>query len=204
MKLRILVAVLAALHCGSTASHALDAAIAEAYVGLSLTLPTPARVIVCHGFGCRLRTEVALGKGDHAKLAELLAAGRASPQAERRAVAVAAAWFDRRVGPAAGTTGRVARAGVATRQGAGQMDCIDTSRNVTSLLLVLEQLRLLRHHVVEGPAARGALIDLRWPHATAVMRESKSAQQWAVDIWTHKYGELPDVKPLDEWKSARE
>ena len=203
MKLRIPLAALVALLCGSTPSRAYDAAIAGAYTELSLTMPNPAAVIVCHGFGCQRRTAVGLGKGDHAKLAELLATGRASPEAEWRAVAAATAWFDRRVGPAAGTTGRVARAGVATDHGPGQMDCIDTSRNVTSLLLVLDQLRLLRHHQVESPVARGFFLDGRGPHATAVLRESKSGQKWAVDIWTHKYGERPDVMPLERWMTER-
>jgi hypothetical protein len=80
------------------------------------------------------------------------------------------------------------------------MDCIDTSRNTTSLLLVLEQLHLLRHHKVEGPEARGFLLDGRGPHATAVLLDTQSGREWAVDSWTHNYGERPDVLPLDEWK----
>jgi hypothetical protein len=159
--------------------------------------------VICHGFGCEYRTIVSFGPGDVAKLAELLAPGRTSAAAERRAIASATAWFDLRVGPAAGTTHRVARAGVFTERGSGQMDCIDTSRNNTSLFLLLEQLHLLRHHKVEGPEARGFLLDGRGPHATAVLRDVHNGQKWAIDSWTRKYGDRPDVMPLDQWMTEK-
>jgi hypothetical protein len=182
-------------------SDAFALSISEAYASVSLSPPTTRLVVICHDFGCTQRTPVGLGPGDLAKLSSLLASGRASAEAERRAVAAAAAWFDRRVGPEAGTTHRIARAGGLDGQSAvGQMDCIDTSRNSTSLLLILEQLHLLHHHKVEGPEARGFLIDGRGPHATAVLTDIHTGRQWAVDSWTHKYGEKPDVIPLDVWK----
>jgi hypothetical protein len=182
---------------------AYGASISEAYTGLSLTRPTTNLVVVCHGFGCEHRTAVRIRASDRAKLAALLVPGRTSANAERRAVAAATAWFDRRVGPAAGTTQRVARAGAFTRRGPGQMDCIDTSRNNTTLFLLLEQLHLLRHHRVEGPEARGFLFDGRGPHATAVLSDIHTGQKWAIDNWTRKYGERPEVKPLDQWMTEK-
>jgi len=174
----------------------------EAYASVSLARPTTRMVIVCHDFGCAQRTPVGLSAGDLGTLSSLLAPGRASAEAERRAVAAAGAWFDRRIGPAAGTTRRVARANrLGSANTIGQMDCIDTSRNSTSLLLILEQLHLLHHHKVEGPEARGFLLDGRGPHATAVLTDIHTGKQWAVDSWTHKYGEKPDVIPLDVWKT---
>jgi hypothetical protein len=175
--------------------------ISDAYTDLSLSLPTQNRIVICHGFGCAFRTS--FGSADVAKLAELLAPGRRSAAAERRAIASASAWFDLRIGPAASTTHRVARAGAFTERGSGQMDCIDLSRNNTSLFLVMEQLNLLRHHKVEAPEARGFLLDGRGPHATAVLRDVHTGQKWAFDSWTHKYGGRPDVMPLDQWMVQR-
>jgi hypothetical protein len=43
-------------------------------------------------------------------LRNFLAAGHTSAAAERKAVAAAGAWFDKRVGPVAGTANHVARA----------------------------------------------------------------------------------------------
>ena len=58
------------------------------------------------------------------------------PAAERKAVAAAGAWFDRRIAPLAGTVNHVARAGMKYAYNVRQFDCIDSSRNTTSLLLV--------------------------------------------------------------------
>jgi hypothetical protein len=194
----IFMCVLGAL-CASL-SDASALSIDEAYASVSLSPPTTRLVVVCHDFGCTQRTPVGLSSGDLATLTSLLAPGRASAEAERRAVAAAGAWFDRRIGPAAGTTHRVARAtGLGGQGTVGQMDCIDTSRNSTSLLLILEQLHLLRHHKVEAPEARGFLLDGRGPHATAVLTDIHTGKKWAVDSWTHKYGEQPDIMPLDVW-----
>jgi hypothetical protein len=192
-------AALVALLWAAPAAYAEEIGLQLAYAELSLKRPTTASVIVCHGFGCTYRTEIGLGSGDRARLATLLTAGQASAEAERRAIATAVVWFDRRVGPQAGTTHRIARAGVMTKTGPGQMDCIDTSRNTTSLFLILDQLRLLRHHQVDGPVARGYLLDGRGLHATAVLRETRSGKKWAVDNWTRNYGERPDVMPLEQW-----
>jgi hypothetical protein len=181
----------------ATSTNVVDAA----YGGFSVTPPTPSMVFVCHGFGCKYRDEVDLTAGDRAKLTQILAAGRASPAAERKAVAAAGAWFDRRVGPVAGTQNHVARAGAKYMYDVHQFDCIDTSRNTTSLLLVLDQLKLLRHHDVDAPEARGFFIDGRPPHATAVLVEKATGTKWSVDSWTVGYGQALEVMPLDRWKA---
>jgi hypothetical protein len=181
----------------ATSPNVVDAA----YGGFSVTPPTPSMVFVCHGFGCKYRDEVDLTAGDRAKLTQILAAGRASPAAERKAVAAAGAWFDRRVGPVAGTQNHVARAGAKYMYDVHQFDCIDTSRNTTSLLLVLDQLKLLRHHDVDAPEARGFFIDGRPPHATAVLVEKATGTKWSVDSWTVGYGQALEVMPLDRWKA---
>src|SRR5437667_2100323 len=110
-----------------------NSVIAAHFADYSLPVPTPSAVIVCHGFGCRYRTEVGLGQAEHRKLAEILAAGKASPQAELKAVGLAVAWFDRLVGPAAGTESRVALADFRHYGDPHQFDCVDSSLNPTSV-----------------------------------------------------------------------
>lgn len=176
--------------------------IAATYGGFSLSAPTPSLVTICHGFGCKHRVEVALSGGDRATLARLMAAGKTSAAGERRAVATAGAWFDRRIAPSAGTKGHMARAGYQHAFDAGQFDCIDASRNTTSLLLVLEQLHLLRHHDIEEPVARGYLIDGRPPHVTAVLSERGNGKKWAVDSWTRGYGQPFEIMPLSVWETV--
>lgn len=186
----------------ATASMATMAdVVAETYTEYSVAAPTPSTVFICHGFGCKYRDEVNFTAKDHAALTKIMAAGRASAAAERGAIAVAGAWFDRRIAPAAGTLNHVAAAGAKYMFDVGQFDCIDASRNTTSLLLVLQQLQILRHHSVDVPVSRGFLIDGRPPHYTAVLVETKSGEKWAVNSWTRAYAEPPDVMRLARWLS---
>lgn len=175
--------------------------VAATYGGFSISAPTPSLVTICHGFGCQHRKEVALSGRDRSHLAQFLANGRGSAAAERKAIGRAGAWFDSRVGAVAGTKGHVARAGRAYMFDKRQLDCVDSSRNTTSLLLVLAELKLLRHHDVVEPVARGFLIDGRPPHVTAVLREHGSGKQWSVDSWTRAYGQAPEIMPLARWKT---
>jgi hypothetical protein len=172
--------------------------VAVTYPQYSMPAPTPSQVVVCHGFGCRLRAEVGLTGADRVRLAQILAGGRGSPAAERRAVAAAGAWFDRRIAAAAGTQHHRAHAGVDQMfDNDGEFDCVDASRNTTSLLLVLEELKLLHHHDVDVPVARGFLFDgVTTAHVTAVLREKKTGRKWSVDAWTRAYGQAPEIMPL--------
>jgi len=181
----------------ATKSGVVDAA----YDGYPVTPPTPEIIFVCHGFGCKYRVELDLTAADRAKLTQLMAAGKSSAAAERKAVAAAGAWLDRRVGPLAGTVNHVARAGMKYMYDVQQFDCIDSSRNTTSLLLVLDQLKLLRYHDVDAPEARGYMVDGRPPHATAVLVEKATGTKWSIDSWTVGYGQPLEVMPLARWKT---
>jgi hypothetical protein len=182
------------------AGAAEDDPIASFYEGLQLEAPTTDTVVVCHGFGCRYHTEIDLSNADRLRLSTMLAPGRASPTFERRAVATAIAWWDRRIGPLAGTSNRVDNAGVDEIDDPGQMDSVDTSTNNTSLFLVLDALKLLRYHQIEPPASRGDPLDTGAPQTAAVLGEIDGDRKWAFDNWTQKFGEMPDVEPLDQWQ----
>jgi hypothetical protein len=188
------------LLCATAAFADRSDVIAATYPQYSMSAPTTSQIVVCHDFGCKGRTVLAVTAGDRHQLAGIMAAGRGSAKAERAAVAQAGAWFDRRIARAAGTVNHVARAGMSyTFKSEGQFDCIDTSRNSTTLLLLLDMLHLLRHHTVEAPVARGFLFDGKPPHATAVLREQATGTRWSVDAWTRAYGQKPEIMALDRW-----
>ena len=176
----------------------LDEQLAEQYFQQSVALPTLQLVVVCHGFACKYRTEIDLDPTDHAALRQLMAPGTASPEAERAAAATAVAWFERRFAPEAGTAGAKARAGPFSTGDRSQIDCIESALNTTSLLVLLDQLNLLRHHHVLAYASRWRPLDLE-VHSTAVLTELRSGRKWAFDSWVRNSGELPDVLPLDDW-----
>jgi hypothetical protein len=179
----------------------IDPAVASAFGGWGISAPSAGRVIFCHGYGCNFRTEIGISAADHARLAALMGPGRASPEAERRAVALTEAWFEKRVAPQTGTQHAKARASVGWGVGGdpGQFDCIDTTANTTSLLVLLDQLKLLSHHKVSTPISR---LLAGGPHFTATMQEKKGGQRWTVDPWTHDSGQLPDVWKIERWTAG--
>jgi len=198
MRLSVLCAVVFALLPGGVALA--EDADAAAYLSkYDVPLPTTSEVVVCHGFGCAYRTAVGLNGKDIAQLREILNKGQRTPSDEINAIANAVAWFERRIGGVTGTRSRTPRAGPDQAGIRSEADCIDESVNTTSLLLLLSGLRLLKHHVVAGPESRGYLIDMRYPHATAVVADLRTGSRWAIDPWTKRNGERPDTLPLQRW-----
>ena len=167
---------------------------------LALPVPDPANPVVCHGFGCAYRTPILLRNADMAQIKKLFGpAAVKSAEAERKALATTMAWFERRVAAEAGTATAKARAGLGHAGDPSQFDCLDKTSNTVTVLVIVAEMGLLRHHVIDAPESRGFLIG-GLPHTTAVVRERKSGQKWAVDGWTHDNGELPDVLPLEQWR----
>ena len=179
----------------------LDFGIVKTLEQLSLPVPDPANPVVCHGFGCAYRTPILLRNVDKAQIKKLFGPATAkSADAERKAVAAAMAWFEKRVAAEAGTAKAKARAGLGSAGDPSQFDCLDKTSNTVGVLAIVDQMGLLRHHVIDAPESRGLIIG-GLPHTTAVVRERKSGQKWVVDGWTHNNGELPDVMPLETWRA---
>ena len=167
---------------------------------LSLNSAPSRVVIVCHGFGCAYRDQLVLTPARLLYLRGLLGAAHSAKE-ERRALAKAVAWFDREGGRAAGTVGRIARAGAGTKSGPSQMDCIDLTANVTELLIALDRNKILKYHRVGEPVSRGLFLDGKQPHTTPVIVEIGNGAQWSVDSWTKAYGQSPDIMTISQWKS---
>lgn len=195
----VALAVCAALLMAHGGASARNVEFARLYGDLSLTPPHGNSMIVCYGFGCRRRLEIGFSGKDQAALRSILSAGRRSPKDERAAVARAVGWFDRRVGPVIGTSQRVARADFRQGDDEHNFDCWDTSTNTTSLLLLLSDWDLIRHHSVGIPRYRGNLLVGQTPHNTAVLVERKSGQAWSIDMWTTNYGQPAEVMPIEQW-----
>lgn len=194
-------AVVAALGAGPLPAVAMEISRAQAQLweDVSAYAPSPGQMTVCYGFICRRRLEYAFTAADRAALTSILAAGRGSPAAERAAVQKAVVWFDRHMGPILGTDRRVARADFRYRDDAHNFDCWDTTRNVTGLLLIMQDWGLLKHHSVGDPTYRGNALVLQTPHNTPILIDHSTNVRWTVDLWTRGYGQTPEVLPADEW-----
>ena len=160
------------------------------------------RIYICHAYTCRMTTPVRFSEGDLALLTEPLAVPAVDAAAERAAVGKVEQIFEVIVGERIGTSKDLPK--MQFGQGsAGQLDCIDEATNTTGLLRFLDAHGLLHHHRVLQPVARGWFIDLRYPHATAVLQEIESGTKWAVDSWPRANAEPPVIQLLSEWRSAR-
>lgn len=165
--------------------------------------PKGDRVYICHGFGCAFRTPVDFSARDLSRLKSILAQGSGSAEAERKAVAKAVAWQERRVASAVGSGDDKGGFDMKNAGVRGQMDCIDESTNTNSFLLVAEKHGYLKYHKVSAPVARGFFLDGRYPHATATLREKETGKVYAIDSWPTDNGKLPVVQDLDEWMASR-
>ena len=95
-----------------------------------------------------MRLRLGFPRGGRAGLGRVRAAGEAHAAGGRAAVQKAVVWFDRRVGPVIGTDKRIANADFRYFDDKHNFDCWDTTRNVTSLLLVMQEWGLFKHHTV--------------------------------------------------------
>lgn len=171
----------------------------ELYTSVSINPPSSSEMTICYGFVCRRRATLDFGAVDRKTLTQILAAGKATAVAERAAIQKAVIWFDRRVAPMIGTAGRVPRADIRSGADAKNFDCWDSTRNVSSFLLVLQEWGLLKHHTVGNPRYRGNILAMQLPHNTAVIVEKESRIEWSVDMWTTRYLQPPDVMLVEQW-----
>ncbi|MFO1110060.1 MAG: hypothetical protein U1E61_12805 [Bradyrhizobium sp.] len=201
---RLLSATLAVLASGSAVPGLaepveISRAVADLYTSVSIYPPSATRMTVCYGFVCRRRYILDFGAGDRAALTAIMNGGRGSAAAERAAVQRAVVWFDRRMGPVIGTNKRVAKADFRFRDDSHNYDCWDTTRNTTSLLLVMQQWGLFKFHSVGDPKYRGNALVLQTPHNTAVLLERATKVEWVVDLWPRGYLQPPDVMTVAKW-----
>jgi hypothetical protein len=172
---------------------------ADLYSSVSINPPSATQMTICYGFVCRRRAILDFSAADRTALTQILASGKANAAAERAAVQKAVVWWDKRVGPMIGTSTRVAKADIRAGSDATNFDCFDTTRDTTSLLLVLQEWGVFKYHTVGNPRYRGNPFALQTPHNTAVIVDKASHVEWVVDLWPKKYAEAPDVMPVEKW-----
>jgi hypothetical protein len=177
----------------------MSAEVANLYSSVSIYPPSAKSMTVCYGFVCRRREILDFTASDRSALTQIMAAGRVSAAAERAAVQKAVVWFDRRMGPILGTNKRVAKADFRYFDDKHNYDCWDTTRNTTSLLLVLREWGLLKHHAIGDPKYRGNTLVLQTPHNTAVLVDRATKVEWVVDLWPRGYLQPPDVMTVQKW-----
>lgn len=165
-----------------------------------ITDPSPGNFSVCYDHHCASLDNLSLPPKEWRLVRRLFALQSANPVIERKQIAQAIAHLEQ-------ITGR--KTGASNDKGGdfkglgqpGQMDCIDESINTTTYLKMLEAGGLMRWHTVEDRATRGWFLR-GWPHTTAVIRDTRSGQLYAVDSWFLDNGKPPFIVPLEKWKDG--
>lgn len=154
-------------------------------------------VTVCHAHGCQKQETFTFSNADIRDLATMMDYVRKgdTPAGERRAIAYAIAWMERRVGPATGTDRDQASLGF--MNASGQLDCVDEATNATSYLLVLQSNGLMRHHFVIRPFSKASFF--KWPHFAAMMQERRTGKVYAVDSGVGPNGANPSILLASKW-----
>ena len=191
--------VLSMVFGAPAAAGGMSAAVAALYSTVSIYPPSAKSMTVCYGFVCRRRAILDFTLADRSGLTQIMAAGQGSAAAERAAAQKVVVWFDRRMGPVIGTNKRIAKADFRYFDDKHNYDCWDTTRNTTSLLLVLQEWHLLKFHTVGDPHYRGNTLVLQTPHNTAVLVDRATRIEWVVDLWPRGYLQPPDVMTVQKW-----
>ncbi len=162
--------------------------------------PSPERFSVCYNGSCQELAVTGVNLLQWRQVKAVFSPPAPDPDGERRQIARAVALMERFVGVLTATEHDLARndAGVA---GDNWMDCIDESTNTTSYLKLFAAAGLLRWHTVEDRQTRGWFL-FGYPHTSAVIREVRGGQLYAVDSWFHRNGEPPAVLPVEVWRSG--
>jgi hypothetical protein len=165
-------------------------------------------VVVCHAYGCKMKTLYRFTSANIAEITREMQRVKRnnSPEEERRAIAYAIALMERQVGAAIGINDKAGMQWSASGDPT-QQDCVDVSTNTTSFLMVLQSNGLLHYHTVQGALGEdsmlyGTLIGRPvkyWPHYTAIIKETKNDQRWAVDAWIGDTGTNPSITKLADW-----
>ena len=165
-----------------------------------ITDPRPERFSVCHDHGCAAVAVVGLTPRQWQAVKAVFKRGQKNAAQERERIREAIALLEYLTGPLAGT--QLDKGGDLKGLGLpGQMDCIDEATNTTLYMVMLKNAGLLKFHSVEDRSTRGFFAN-GWPHNTAVIRETASDNEYAVDSWFLDNGKMPFIVPLDEWKSG--
>lgn len=155
----------------------------------------------CQNYGCAVVKKVELNQRDWKKIERAFGPKTKSAKQEREKIAKTIGEFERIVGPITGTEHD--REGTFLETGDGQLDCVDESTNTMVYMMMLKDAGMIRFHDIEQPQVRYPLLSGRgWMHQTAVVTETETGTQYAIDSWYEDNGAPAYVVPMTEWRSG--
>lgn len=165
--------------------------------------PRARRFSLCFNHSCQNTAIVGLNKKQWGEIRQMFEPDPANAEAERSAIAKAIGRLEVLVAPSINSQNDKGRNFKGSFADGSQLDCIDESTNSTTYLTMMRNDGLLRFHEVRPTSTRGWFI-MGMPHTTAVIRESATGTDFAVDSWFHDNGVPPEILPLQVWADGWE
>lgn len=161
--------------------------------------PTLGQFEVCQGGGCLETNQLSINDAEWGNVLLIFKVKASSAEEERGKVAKAMGEFERIVGAKNGTKSDLAGTffdGKLT----GQLDCNDEAINTTTYMRLLKSNGLMQFHEIEDIRTRNFFFT-GWPHTTAVIRDIKTNERYAVDSWFYDNGKPATIVNFAKWKA---
>ena len=193
--------LIAAICCLSACAPHLYSSLPSYMASKNLIEPTAELFPHCQNYGCALVKNVKLNKQEWKKITKAYGKQAKSAKEERAKIAKTIPMFEHIVGKITET--HHDKAGTFVQTGHGQIDCVDESTNTTVYMMLLTQKGLIKFHTVEQSQVRYPLVSGRgWMHQTAVVRETETGAEYAVDSWFGDNGQPIHIVPITDWMNG--
>jgi hypothetical protein len=162
-------------------------------------IPTLGQFEVCQGGGCVETNQLSMTDLEWLDVKQIFNNKATSPEEERAQIAKAIGEFERIVGAKNGTVADLAGTffdGKLT----SQLDCNDEAINTTTYMRLLKTGGLMQFHEIEDIRTRNFFFT-GWPHTTAVIRDIKTNERYAVDSWFYDNGKSATIVTFAKWKA---
>ncbi len=157
--------------------------------------------LYCGGNGCGTRHRIRFSEAQWAQVQAIFNDSPRDADEERVRIAEAIGLLETMAGNQAGTQND--RGGTLPWSffAGGQLDCFSEASNTSNFLGLLARDELLRFHEVNEPHMRGLPYTTSglYNHATAVIEEPETGDQYVVDSWFFDNGEPAVIAPLEDW-----
>ncbi len=159
---------------------------------------------VCQGGGCAEISKTSLTELEWNAVSRIFnvptkGAQEKNEVVERQKIAQAIGVLEDLVGNKIGTTGDLAGT-FFNGSLRGQQDCNDEAINTTTYMRLLKNNGYITLHEIEDTRTRNFFFT-GWPHTTAVIREIKTGERYAVDSWFYDNGHAATIVTFKQWKA---
>ncbi len=162
-------------------------------------MPSLNQFEVCQGGGCAQFNQVSITQAEWENVTKLFKIKATNPAEERLQISQAIGLLEQIVGAKNGTLED--RAGTFNNSDyKGQLDCNDEAINTTTYMRLLKLNGLMQLHEIEDTRTRNFFFT-GWPHTTAVIRDIKTNERYAVDSWFYDNGKPATIVPFATWKA---